>query len=95
MSVLDELRERLISETRTCCDHLVTAAFDAFEAAHPGLADYTGRCCNCGAPLDPEDGDVLYLMDVLEPPCPAMRYCAFEDWHLHYLCPECAKEARP
>lgn len=50
MSVLDELRESItalflngVADTGT-----VRAVFDAFEALHPGLVDYSYQCPSCG-----------------------------------------------
>ena len=51
MKPLDELRESTKREARWAimnADAAIDAAFDAFEALHPGLVDYTRVCATCG-----------------------------------------------
>ena len=91
MSVLDELREMVETTASERADDANSAwmlvsdwllLLDAFEAAHPGLRDFTAACPNCGRAYDPPGEIVTYWWGG-KGACSSI-----------VLCLACAKEAR-
>jgi len=87
MNVLDELREAVIMtvvmSNQRATSKTIDEAFDAFEAAHPGLADSTIPCYRCGKPCTGEVTLAVYRNGASGP-----RY------KHEPICPACAKEGK-
>ena len=99
MNVLDELRDRLyghLTGAGWLAEKYLTEDLRAFEAAHPGLKDFTVMCCNCGCLFDDDDAWWAPELFMGEKEAEQVFGCqgdGLDGWSGVHLCPVCAKEA--